>query len=264
MIPKKKQTGTPAQKPNTTSWGGVADWYSDYLENTEDSYQQQVILPNLLRVLGLKGGERVLDLACGQGFFSRAFANTGAAVVGADISPELVAKARALSPKSVTYHVTPAHKLAFAKDGSIDVVTVVLAIQNIENLAEVFAEVRRVLKPRGRLALVMVHPAFRIPKRSAWGWDESHGVQFRRVDGYLSAQRSTLLVHPGRKDGETTVSYHRSLQDFSKALAKNGFCISKLEEWISHKKSGAGPRQSAEDTARKEIPLFLMLEALKI
>jgi hypothetical protein len=36
-----------------------------------------------------------------------------------------------------------------------------------------------------------------------------------------------------------------------------------MEEWESHKKSQPGPRAKAEDQARKEIPLFLYLEAVK-
>ena len=60
-----------------------------------------------------------------------------------------------------------------------------------------------------------------------------------------------------------TVSFHRPLQVYIKALTKAGFVVSRLEEWISHKKSGSGPRQAAEDTARKEIPLFLCIEARK-
>ena len=67
-------------------------------------------------------------------------------------------------------------------------------------------------------------------------------------------------MHPGEEKGEQTISYHRSLQDFFKALSKNNFAVSKLEEWISHRESQEGPRQKAEDIARKEIPLFLMLE----
>jgi hypothetical protein len=109
----------------------------------------------------------------------------------------------------------------------------------------------------------MMHPAFRIPKESSWGWDEEKKAQYRRIDRYLSASSSELVVHPGQKGSEVTVSYHRSLQDFSKALSKAGLVIAKMEEWISHKKSGLGPRQKAEDAARKEFPLFLMLEARK-
>ncbi len=243
----------------TTSWGSVAGWYNDYLETTEDSYQRKVILPNLLRVLDLKKDTRVLDIACGQGFFTREYAKSCAVVVGADISKELIEQAHALSPE-IPFHVDPAHKLAFAKDKSFDAATIVLAIQNIENIDAVFAEAKRVLVPGGRLVLVMMHPAFRIPQRSAWGWDDEQRVQYRRVDSYLSAGKTELLVHPGKANSETTISYHRSLQDFFKSLSKNGFAVSKLEEWISHKKSGVGPRQKAEDMARKEIPLFLMLE----
>ncbi len=263
MMNKKGPRRAPSPKVRSTSWGNVAEWYSDYLETTEDSYQRRVILPNLLRILSPERGIRILDLACGQGFFSRAYAAAGAAVVGADISRELIARARELSPKSIAYHVAPAHRLAFAKDGEFDAAVVVLAIQNIENLSDVFAEARRVLSPGGRLVLVMMHPAFRIPKRSAWGWDDEKKIQYRRVDGYLSARKELLDVHPGRKDGGTTTSYHRSLQDFSKALVGNGFSIVRLEEWISHKKSGSGPRQAAEDAARKEFPLFLAIEARK-
>lgn len=247
----------------STSWGNVSDWYSDYLESTQDSYQRQVILPNLLRILEVKKGMQVLDIAAGQGFFSRAINEAGASVVGADISKELIAKAKELSPKEISFHVAPAGGLLFAANASFDAALIILAIQNIEDIGGAFAEAARVLKPKGRLLLVMMHPAFRIPQKTSWGWDEEAQVQYRRVDGYLSSNKSELLVHPGQKSGEVTTSYHRSLQDFSKALIKNGFMVSKLEEWISHKKSGEGPRQKGEDTARREIPLFLMLEATK-
>ena len=250
------------KKADKTSWSAVADWYDTYLEVTPDSYQAMVIAPNLLRVLALKKGETIIDVACGQGYFTRTFLEAGANAVGADISKELIATAKKRAPK-IDFHVAPAHKLAFAKNDSFDVATIVLAIQNIENIVEVFAEVRRVLKTDGRFVLVMNHPAFRIPKRTSWGWDEAGKVQYRRVDGYLSAATIPIDMHPGKTVSTKTLSYHRSLQDFFKALAKAGFAVTKLEEWISHKKSEKGPKQLAEDTARKEIPLFLMLEAHK-
>jgi ubiquinone/menaquinone biosynthesis C-methylase UbiE len=245
---------------NKTSWGPVADWYDTYLEVTPDSYQAMVIAPNLLRVLALKIGEQVIDFACGQGYFTRSFAEAGATPTGIDISKELIAAAKKRSPK-IDFKVAPAHRLEFAEDKSYDVATIVLAIQNIENIAEVFAEVKRVLKLGGRFVLVMNHPAFRIPKRTSWGWDEATKTQYRRVDGYLSAATIPIDMHPGKMNSATTLSYHRSLQDYFKALTKSGFAVTRLEEWISHKKSEKGPKQEAEDTARKEIPLFLMIEA---
>ncbi len=248
------------KKTQTSSWGGVADWYSSYLETTEDSYQKQVILPNLLRVLGLKPGMKLIDIACGQGFFSREFAAAGADVIASDIAQSLITEAKKLSSKTIRYYVAPADNLNFTKDGLFDAATIVLAIQNIKNIDGAFKEAKRVLKPGGKLAMVLMHPAFRVPQNSSWGFDEETKQQYRRVDAYLSAQKVELLVHPGRKGSATTISYHRSLQDFSKALFKAGFSITRLEEWISHKQSQKGPRQEAEDTARKEIPMFLMLE----
>jgi ubiquinone/menaquinone biosynthesis C-methylase UbiE len=250
-----------ARKPSKapTSWGGVADWYAEYLGG-DDTYQSKVILPNLMRVLAPKEGERILDLACGEGFFSREFAKAGAEVTGSDISSELIAKAKA-SGGGPRYAVAPADNLSFAKDGEFDAVVCVLALQNIENLAGTFREAKRVLKKSGRFVLVLNHPAFRVIKRSSWGWDDEAKVQYRRIDGYLSASKESIDMQPGKSGGKKTVSYHRSLQDFFKALAAAGFAVTKLEEWNSHKTSEKGPRQEAEDQARKEIPLFMLLEA---
>lgn len=245
-----------------TSWERVASWYDEHLEGEDDTYQAKVILPNLARVLSLTGEERVLDLGCGQGFFARQFAKDAKTLAGADLSPSLVAYARERE-KGIAYHVADASALSFAKDGSFDVVYCVLALQNMEKLAAVIAEVSRVLAPSGRFIFVLNHPAFRIPKRSRWGFDEAEKVQFRRTDAYLSSSKERIDMAPGSAQGAYTVSFHRSLQDYMKALRGAGFCIAQLEEWISHKKSQPGPRQKAEDRARKEFPLFLCAEALK-
>lgn len=252
-----------SKQTTDSSWGKVASWYDALLEKDSDTYQTQVILPNVMRVLAIQGRERVIDIACGQGFFTRACHEAGAIAVGADISPELIALARTQSPKEIAFHAAPAHELNFAKDGSFDTALIVLAIQNIEKMDATFAEAHRVLAPGGRMILVLNHPAFRVLKHSSWGYDAESQTQYRRVDRYLSAEKVLVDMHPGKKESTQTVSYHRSLQDISKALRKNGFSITSLEEWISHRSSEKGPRQDAENTARKEIPLFMMLEVTK-
>jgi ubiquinone/menaquinone biosynthesis C-methylase UbiE len=160
--------------------------------------------------------------------------------------------------------VAPANRLQFAKASEFDAVTCVLALQNIEDLLGTCKEVNRVLKKGGRFVFVINHPMFRVLKRSSWEYDRLANVQYRRVDGYLSAAKVSVAMHPGKADSEKTVSYHRSLQDFSKALQSAGFAIERIEEWTSHKKSAAGPRQKAEDKARKEIPLFMAISAVAL
>jgi ubiquinone/menaquinone biosynthesis C-methylase UbiE len=243
-----------------TSWGKVADWYDNLVEN-ENSYQSKLILPNLTRLLEAKKGEKIVDLACGQGFFAREIARLGAKVIGIDISSELIDLAK--QDKSVEYHVSPAHKLDFLQQESVDKVLITLSLQNIENVQEVIAEVNRVLKLNGKLFIVLNHPAFRIPKASAWGWDEGRKIQFRKLDSYISESKEQIQMHPGDRPWEKTISFHRPLQFYFKTLSKNGFYVSKLEEWCSHKTSEPGPKKAAEDKARHEFPLFLFLEAVK-
>lgn len=253
-----------------TSWGGVAEWYDELLEESADSFQAKVILPNLERVVDPKRAMKIIDVACGQGFFSRIFNQKGADVTGCDISSELISIATEKSKgdaKPVEYKVAPADSLAFAKDGTYDAATIVLALQNIENLSGAISECARVLKKGGRLVLVLNHPSYRIPQHSDWQWDEKASKQYRRVDLYMSEDRIKIDMTPGEKNPmkkRMTVSFHRPLQVYFKALNKAGMNVARLEEWISHRKSQKGPRQAEEDRIRKEIPMFLMIEAVKI
>jgi ubiquinone/menaquinone biosynthesis C-methylase UbiE len=251
-------------KNKDTSWNNVASWYDELLKS-DDSYQAKVILPNLLRVLDLKKGEQVYDLACGQGYFANVFAHVGSNITASDISKKLIETAKKDSKEKISFYITPAHRAQFLKDNSIDTVVIVLAIQNIENVNEVFAECKRVLKDNGRMVLILNHPAFRVPQGSDWIFQD--GVQSRIVSKYLSESKVSIDMTPGEKNPKkkiSTITFHRSLQYYVKLFSKNGFAITRLEEWISHKQSGVGPRQIAEDKARKEIPMFMCIEVKNI
>ena len=212
--------------------------------------------------MDIRRKDTVLDLACGQGFFAGEFSRFSGHVAGVDASKSLIAIARKGNPK-IDFHMSLADSLPFITDGSIDKIAIILALQNIENVAGVLRECARVLRPDGSLYIVLNHPAFRVPKASSWGWDEKMNMQYRRIDKYLSESKVEIDMHPGEKQSEKTLSFHRPLQFYFKMLRKAGFGVAGLEEWNSHKKSESGPRAKAEDAARKEIPLFLCLIAGK-
>jgi ubiquinone/menaquinone biosynthesis C-methylase UbiE len=257
-------------KTTDTSWGGVAGWYDDMLESSSDSFQSKVIMPNLLRIMEPKAGMSIADIACGQGYFSRAFAANGADTIACDISSELIKLAEAkppVGPGKLSFKVAPADDLSFMSDRSVEAASIILAIQNIQNLFGAISEASRILKPAGRLIMVINHPAFRIPKASSWVWDDKSSSQFRRVDAYMSDRSIEIDMTPGEGDAskkKLTTSFHRPLQSYFKALNKAGMAVTRLEEWISHKESQKGPRAKEEDRIRKEIPMFLMIEAKRI
>ncbi len=250
-------------KETKTSWGGVADWY-DAMLHDEKSFQKNVIAPNLLRLMEIQKGEKILDLACGTGYFSNIFFEAGAAVQGIDIGKELIEIARQNSPDKIEYSIASADKIPQIKTDSINKVAIILALQNIENVAGVLGECKRVLKKNGSLFLVLNHPTFRIPGESEWGYDDQKNIEYRRIDGYLSEKKISIDMHPGEKIKDKTISFHRSLQYYCKQFAKQGLCIARFEEWISHRQGPKGKRFSATERSRKEIPLFLFLEIKKL
>lgn len=244
-----------------TSWGKVAEWYDEVI-TSDDSYQQQVIIPNLKRLVNAGSGDYILDLACGTGLFTEYFSNY-AKVVGVDVGKELISVAQKKYPK-LDFRITSADDLSLFKDKSFTKIIIVLAIQNISEVNAMLKECFRVLSVGGSVHIVMNHPMFRIPQKTSWQWDEEHGQQYRRVDGYLHESNTSIMMHPGKDQNNKTISFHRPLQYYCKLFTNTGFLIGRLEEWISHKVSQAGPRQKEEDRIRKEIPLFMYIELKKI
>lgn len=273
---KKLITKSQKQKADTssssTSWGSVASWYDTHLEKDQDTYHQKVIYPHMLRIITHTHGDlkdkKILDLACGQGQFSRILCDKGAQVTGVDLGKELIALAEAntvptktAGTHKVTYFNGSADDLYMLKDASFDTVVCILALQNIEKLDMTIKEVKRVLKKQGSFVFVLNHPSFRNPRQSHWGYDEHAHIQYRRVDEYMSESHVKIDMTPGSTAKKKfTVSFHRPLQVYVKALSKHGFSITRLEEWVSHRESEKGPKQRTENKARKEIPLFMCIE----
>jgi len=247
-----------------TDWDNVAGWYDSYLKG-DDTYQAQVIAPNLLRLLDITKGLRVLDVACGQGYFAKLCAAQGASVVGIDQSTVLIEKAQKAASEYERYMLADAQHIETLDIKTFDRAFSVLALENIKDVQAVLGGIHTVLKKNGRAVFVLLHPAFRIPQHSDWGYDTKKELQYRKTERYLSEISIAIELNPFHNGGkkEITHTFHRSLQWYVKAFRKAGFVVTNMEEWISHKKSAPGPRQKAEDTARKEIPMFLAIEVQK-
>ena len=258
----KPRPARPAPAAPPTHWDDVAEWYDELVGAEGSEYHRHVILPGTLRLLKLQPGDKALDVACGQGVLCRVMHRGGAEVFGVDASVELIRLARERSDGAIRYQLADARGLPRLPADHFHAAACVLAIQNIHPLGAVMSAVARCLRPGGRFVVVMNHPCFRTPKASSWGWDEKALVQYRRIDRYLLPRKEPIVTHPG-KGTQYTWTFHRPIQAYVKALASAGLAIDAMEEWASHKVSEPGPRSSAENTARKEFPLFLAIRAIK-
>lgn len=253
-----------AKSDTPTDWGQVARWYDQLVGQAGSEYHREVILPGTLRLLGLQRGDRALDVACGQGVLCRLLHKGGVHVVGIDAAAELLTLAVQRSDPAIQYRKADARDLSMLPAEHFDAAACVLAIQNINPLAPVFENIARCLRPRGRVVLVLMHPCFRSPRFTHWGWDEEHATQYRRVDRYLMPRKEPIVTHPGVNPNLYTWSFHRPMQAYVKTMRNAGLLIDAMEEWTSHKMSQTGPRSAAENQARKEIPMFLALRGVKI
>jgi ubiquinone/menaquinone biosynthesis C-methylase UbiE len=260
--PGPRRTPSAGAPPTpTTDWHGVSEWYDRLVGDAGSEYHQHVVIPGAARLLAPKPGETIIDIACGQGVLCRALAERGLDITGVDAAAGLIRSARERGPESIHYHVGDARDLAPFPAHHFDAAACVLAIQNINPIQPVCEGVARLLKPWGKFVIVMMHPAFRGPKETAWGWDQAANVQFRRVDRYLLPRKTPIVTHPGSAPDVYTWTFHKPIEAYVKSLRNAGLLIDALEEWPSHKTSQPGPRAAAENAARKEIPMFLALRA---
>lgn len=254
----------PSQNPKPTDWGDVADWYDQLVGESGSEYHRHVVLPGVARLLNSQLGQKVIDIACGQGVLCRLLRERGAEVTGIDAAAPLIESARQRGPSDIRYDVADARDLSFLPESTFDAAACVLAIQNIHPIQPVCAGVARILKPFGRFVIVMMHPCFRGPKETSWGWDEQAKVQYRRIDRYLLPRKSPIVAHPGKSAELYTWTFHKPVESYVKSLRNAGLLIDAIEEWPSHKTSTSGPRAAAENVARKEIPMFMAIRAVKI
>lgn len=277
----------PGRPPEAaTGWDHVAAWYDRLVGDEGSDYHRNVILPTAIRMLDIKPGERVLDLCCGQGVFTRLLADKATPaertvgspprgradatgehplVFGVDASAKLIAaaKSRGGSDRRVRYVVRDATRLGELADGTFDAAACIMAVQDVEDVPALFVELGRALRPGGRAVVVMMHPCFRVPRQSDWGWDESKKTQFRRIDRYLSCMQVPIATHPGSDPGQHTFFHHRPLKDYLTALGQAGLAVVEADEPVTHREPPPGPRHRGQKRAFDEIPVFLALKAIR-
>jgi len=153
----RRERGDHASQGATLHSARLYDWMAlGYTFGREDHLRERT-----LDAAGITAGEQVLDVGCGTGTLTLAAKKrlgANGSVWGVDASPEMIARARTKSEQGgmpVIFEVAAAQSLPFP-DAAFDVVLCSLALHHLpENArATALAEMRRVLKPDGRVLIV--------------------------------------------------------------------------------------------------------------
>jgi SAM-dependent methyltransferase len=149
-----------------------AEWYEEWIGDKPPLIAAHSdLLPDVT-------GERVLDIACGQGRMSRYLARLGADVVGVDVSAATLSKARAIGPENIAYVCADVARHPAWWDGRpFDGCTCELALMDIDDLAGTLSTVTTVLRQGGWFVASIVHPCLPGTEKGRSSWPPGEGYE---------------------------------------------------------------------------------------
>lgn len=271
-----------------TNWDALTEWYDGWVGKEGSTLHRELAIPATLELLAPRRGERILDVGAGQGVLAPHITEADASYVGVDASVRLLQRARKHHGQHGTFLMGDAcnlHKHASLQRGSFDGVVFLLSIQDMDPLPSVLESAAWALRGGGRIVILMIHPCFRVPRQSGWGWQEQRKVQYRRIDSYLTPLAVPMKEFANGRKGQSRC-FHRPLQQYINGLSEHGLLLERMEEITSYKhflaeplthkrrrgnvvgilnrEQAKGSRARAENRAYQEIPLFMGLRARKL
>ena len=183
--------------------------------NDNNLFNAYYARPEMVRLAGDVAELRVLDAGCGSGPLMEALRARGADVCGFDLSPAMVELARERLGDDAVLRVADLGAPLPWADDAFDVVVASLSLHYVEDWAPALAELRRVLRPRGRLIVSIIHPTV-------------YAIVYPDADYFALTQYSEDYDF-----GEGTVwmtYWHRPLQDVVNTFIDAGFGIRRVTE----------------------------------
>jgi len=202
-------------------WDDASESWGDFVRQGKDFCRDEMNNPATFGLIGNVKGQRVLDLACGEGYNTRMLARKGAKVTGVDFSMKLVELARIEETREklgIDYWASDVADLSEFPSNHFDVATCFMALMDIKNYGGTVSEVSRVLKNMGRFVFSIPHPCFELNRI------DTTKNYFVATEECVDWKMERLL-----KPFKTT-SFHRTLTDYFNMLHKNRLLVKRLVE----------------------------------
>ena len=156
MPPVPGKDALPADPLRVNDYDILAEAYT--AENETSLINAYYERPAILALAGDVTGRRILDAGCGSGPLFAALRDRGAIVTGFDASTGMLEQARRRLGDGAALQVAALGSPLPFPDGAFDDVIASLVLHYLEDWGPALAELRRVLKPGGRLIVSVDHP----------------------------------------------------------------------------------------------------------
>lgn len=211
------------------AYDAIAEWYDASIR--DGSLIHDLVLPTLCGLIGDVAGQRVCDLACGQGVVARWLAQHGAAVVGVDLSTRLLdiaCRYEDAEPLGIAYLHDDAQTLRAVADAAFDGVACNMSLMDIPDVAATFRAIRRILRPGGWFAFSISHPCAETALARPRLARDTGGSGAREVSSYFveGPWRST---NPDGVRGKVD-AHHRTLSTYVNGLVGAGLTVEHVAE----------------------------------
>lgn len=201
-----------------SAWETNAAFWDHYMGDESNFFHRELVRPFSEELLDVIAGDLVLDIACGNGNFSKRLAENGADVIAFDYSPkmiELAKKRRKGVLDKVHFAVCDATSyndlLNLKQNRPFDKAVANMAIMDIADIGPLMKAVYQMLASNGVFVFATAHPCFTYP-------DEDY-ITPRVHKGEAIAGQPALQNY-----------YHRSMEDIFHAAFDAGFVIDGFHE----------------------------------
>lgn len=222
------------------AWETNAVFWDERMGEGND-FVEELAWPSMAPLLDLHEGERVLDVACGNGLFARRLAALGAEVVAFDFSPAMLERARA-RPEGHEGRVRIEYRVVDATDEAalialgeraFDAAFSNMALMDIADVAPLFRGLARLLRPGGRFVFSVMHPAFNQADATMLAEvEDREGALVTeysvRIKGYLGPSMRLGLAINGQPSPQPY--FHRPVSELLRPAFDAGFVLDGLAE----------------------------------
>jgi SAM-dependent methyltransferase len=219
-------------------WDANADFWDERMGEGNATHRL-IVGPTIERLLDLRPGEAVLEVACGNGQLARRMAALGARVLAVDLSEAMLARARARSRSvdgALEFRVLDgADRASLASLGTerFDAVVCNMALMDMDDIEPLAEALPRLLRPDGRFVFSVVHPSFNGPAIRRVREEEDDGGRLVEragvfVYGYANPCVAKGLAIAGQPRAQ--LCFHRPLGALLEPFFRAGLVLDALAE----------------------------------
>lgn len=216
-------------------WNANAEFWDNRMGEGND-FHKTLIEPVQLKLLNINAGDRILDIACGNGQFARKMAELGANVTAIDFADNFIEIAKTKGDCNIKYQVLDAtNKTDLTKltGKAFDSIVCTMALMDMENIETLINHLPKMLKKDGAFVFSVLHPCFNSAENALLHeYDEEGGEvnnkYYVKICNYLVEKEHLGIGMIGQPKPQ--YYFHRPVSTILKYLFESGFVLDAYEE----------------------------------